>query len=60
MEKGPSTFAEYWTSEYSEIYHFNKHGEKMGYKDDIQGYTNAAKNFAKTKVKVNKFKIFFK
>ena len=46
MEKGPSTFAEYWTNEYSEIYHFNEHGEEMGYENDIEGYSKAAKNFA--------------
>lgn len=32
MEKGPSTFAEYWTSEYSEIYHFYEQGEELGQK----------------------------
>jgi len=46
MEKGPSTSAEYWTSEYSEVKHFDKHGEEMGYRNDIQGYSQAAKNFA--------------
>jgi len=46
MEKGPSTFAKYWTNEYSEIYHFNEHGEEMGYENDIEGYSKAAKNFA--------------
>lgn len=46
MEKGPSTFAEYWTSEYSEVNHFYKHGEEMGYENDINGYSQAAKNFA--------------
>lgn len=46
MEKGPSTFAEYWTSEYNEIVHFKKHGKQMGYDNNINGYSQAAKKFA--------------
>ena len=26
MEKGPSTYAEYWTNEYAEVNHFYAHG----------------------------------
>ena len=46
MEKGPSTFAEYWTSPYNELEHFLKHGWQMGYEDDFIGYSQAAKNLA--------------
>ena len=45
MEKGPSTFAEYWTSEYLEIRHFNDHGHEFGY-NNINEYSKSAKNFA--------------
>ena len=31
MEKGPSVYAEYWTSEYNEVYHFYAHGDEFGY-----------------------------
>ena len=46
MEKGPSTFAEYWTSEYSEVIHF-KHAKEFGF-DKIIEYSNAALKFAKS------------
>lgn len=46
MEKGPSTYAEYWTSEYNEIKHFYEHGWQMGFAYDIQGFSNAAKTLA--------------
>ena len=45
MEKGPSTYAEYWTSPYNAVKHFNDHGWQMGFKDDFIGYSEAAKNF---------------
>ena len=31
MEKGPSIYAEYWTSEYNEIYYFYAHADEFGY-----------------------------
>ena len=31
MEKGPSTYAEYWTSEYAEVEHYKRHGKQMGF-----------------------------
>lgn len=46
MEKGPSTFAEYWTSRYNVIDHFERHGWQMGFDDDFLGYCEAAKNLA--------------
>jgi len=46
MEKGPSTFAEYWTSEFNENYHYNEHGEEMGF-ENITEYSKAAKDFIK-------------
>ena len=49
MEKGPSTYAEYWTSPYNEIKHFNDHGWQMGFKNDFIGYSEAAKNLALSK-----------
>ncbi len=45
MEKGPSTYAEYWTSEYAEVNHFYAHGYDMGY-TYITDYSQAAINFA--------------
>ena len=44
MEKGPSTYAEYWTSEEAEVIHF-KHAKGFGF-NKIIDYTLAAKNFA--------------
>lgn len=44
MEKGPSTFAEYWTSEFSEVEHF-KHAKEFGF-TKLEDYSKAAKNFA--------------
>ena len=44
MEKGPSTYAEYWTSEYSEVDHFDRHGYLLGY-DTITEYSQGARNF---------------
>ena len=49
MEKGPSIYAEYWTSEYNEGKHFGKHGERMGYENNDEGkeaYSKAAQEFA--------------
>ena len=46
MEKGPSTYAEYWTSPYNEVKHFNDHGWQMGFENDFIGYSEAAKNLA--------------
>ena len=47
MEKGPSTFAQYWTSEYSLMRHFDEHGAEFGHTDDdqIEEYLNAARKF---------------
>lgn len=47
MEKGPSTFAEYWTSEYNEVEHY-KHAKEFGF-DKITDYSNAAMKFGKSK-----------
>ena len=44
MEKGPSTYAEYWTSEYFEADHFDRHGYLLGY-DTITEYSQGARNF---------------
>ena len=46
MEKGPSTFAQYWTSEISEVKHFKDHGKQMGF-DKIVEYSRAAVEFVK-------------
>ena len=46
MEKGPSTYAEYWTSEYSEVIHF-KHAKEFGF-DKITHYSEAAIRFCKS------------
>ena len=46
MEKGPSTFAEYWTSPYNEAEHYIRHGKQMGFENNIQGYSKAARTFA--------------
>ena len=46
MEKGPSTFAQYWTSEYNEMKHFLEHGWQMGFEYDVEGFSNAAKTLA--------------
>ena len=46
MEKGPSTYAEYWTSPYNEVKHFNDHGWQMGFENNLVGYSEAAKNLA--------------
>ncbi len=46
MEKGPSTYAEYWTSEYTEVEHYKRHGKQMGFENNIQGYSKEAKEFA--------------
>ena len=47
MEKGPSTFAQYWTSEYRLIDHFDRHGPQMGYSDDIIGFIKYARDAIK-------------
>ena len=44
MEKGPSEYAEYWTSEYNEIMHF-KHAKEFGY-STLPEYSQAALEFA--------------
>lgn len=46
MEKGPSTYAEYWTSPYNEVEHY-KHAKEFG----VGGYEYSRKavNFAKNK-----------
>jgi len=46
MEKGPSTYAEYWTSEYAEVKHF-KHAKEFGL-DKITDYSKAATKFGKS------------
>ena len=48
MEKGPSTWGEYWTSEFSEEKHFEDHGSEMGF-DTLEEYSKAAMKFAKSK-----------
>ena len=52
MEKGPSTYAEYWTSEYAEVNHFYAHGYDMGYAY-IADYSQAAINFANSEDEEN-------
>ena len=49
MEKGPSTYAEYWTSTYAEVKHYIRHGRQMGF-EKIEEYSKAAKEFASKKV----------
>lgn len=44
MEKGPSEFAEYWTSEFSAIDHYDRHGELLGY-ENFSEYLKGAKDF---------------
>lgn len=54
MEKGPSNYAEYWTSDYNEGKHFGKHGEEMGYDNNNEGkeaYSKAAQDFANSESK---------
>ena len=46
MEKGPSTYAEYWTSSYNEVEHY-KHAKEFGF-DKITDYSEAAMKFAKS------------
>ena len=46
MEKGPSTYAEYQTSEYSEVEHY-KHAKEFGF-DKITDYSETAMKFAKS------------
>ena len=48
MEKGPSTYAEYWTSPYAEVEHYIRHGRQMGF-EKIEEYSKAAKEFASKK-----------
>ena len=45
MEKGPSTYAQYWISENSEVKHFKDHGKQMGF-NKIIDYSRAAVEFA--------------
>ena len=44
MEKGPSTYAEYWTSPENEVKHF-KHAKEFGF-DKLTQYSQSAKKFA--------------
>lgn len=46
MEKGPSTYAEYWTSPYNEVKHY-KHAKEFGF-NKITDYSEAATKFAKS------------
>ena len=46
MEKGPSTYAEYWTSPYNEVEHY-KHAKEFGF-DKITDYSEAAIKFGKS------------
>ena len=46
MEKGPSTYAEYWTNPYAEVEHYKRHGKQMGFENNIHGYSKAARKFA--------------
>lgn len=46
MEKGPSTYAEYWTSEYNEVEYY-KHAKEFGFSKIID-YSEAAMKFAKS------------
>lgn len=48
MEKGPSTYAEYWTSPYEEVNHFYFHADEFGY-SLITEYSRAAIEFAEYK-----------
>lgn len=52
MEKGPSTYAEYWTNEYAEVNHFYAHWYDMGY-TYITDYSQAAINFANSEDEEN-------
>ena len=45
MEKGPSTYAEYWISPYEEVNHFYYHADEFGY-TLITQYSKAARDFA--------------
>ena len=54
MEKGPSTFAEYWTSPYNEVVRY-KHAKEFGF-DKITDYSEAAMKFGKSEDK--ELKIF--
>lgn len=44
MEKGPSEYAKYWTSDYNELYHFYAHADEFGYVL-IRDYSKAAVDF---------------
>ena len=48
MDKGPSEFAKYWTSEFNEAEHYKDHGHEMGY-SKIKDYSKAAVRFAQSK-----------
>ena len=45
MEKGPSEFAEFWTSPYNELYHFYAHGDEFGF-TLLTEYSESAIEFA--------------
>lgn len=45
MEKGPSIYAEYWTSPANEIKHFIEHGKQMNF-EKIQDFSRSAKELA--------------
>ena len=44
MEKGPSEYSKYWTSDYNELYHFYAHADEFGYVL-ISDYSKAAVDF---------------
>ena len=45
MEKGPSEYAEFWTSEFNEVSHIKRHSKHMKFKNPYD-YSKAAKEFA--------------
>ncbi len=50
MEKGPSNYAEYWTSDYNEGEHFGRHGKQIGFENNDAGkeaYSKQALELAK-------------
>lgn len=54
MEKGPSTYAEYWTYEGSDVLHTIEHAKEFNLKDnDLEKYRQAARNFIRHKEKGN-------
>ena len=54
MEKGPSTFAEYWAYEGSDAVHVGEHANEFGLdKTQLYTYRQAAKKFVITKIQGN-------